>query len=113
LTEDLFEDASCKTIFSIIKPALVSGQPIDFAGAATHLRGEAELTLLSELSVTEEIDESTLARLEDNLRPMEKALLERRHRQLQRDIDEAQRAGDGARVDELVMEKTRIYRSLK
>ena len=47
LREELFEDPACKTLFSIIKNDLAAGQPIDFAQVATHLRGEAELTLLS------------------------------------------------------------------
>ena len=113
LREELFEDPACKTVFSIMKPALVSGQPIDFEKVQTHLRGDAEQTLLSELSLTEDIDDRTLERLEENLQPMENASLERRHRQLQLEIAEAQRVGDHARVDELAMEKTRIYRSLK
>jgi DNA primase len=113
LREELFEDPACKTVFSIMKSDLISGQPIDFEKVQTHLRGDAEQTLLSELSLTEDIDDRTLERLEENLQPMEKSFLERRHRQLQREIDEAQRVGDFARADELAMEKTRIYRSLK
>src|SRR5688500_4564226 len=94
LREDYFEDPACKTVFSIIKTDLSTGQPIDFAQVATHLRGEAELTLLSELSLTEELDDQQLQRLDDNLVPMERAYLDRRRLQIQREIQEALRSGD-------------------
>ena len=113
LREEFFDDPACKTIFSIIKSDLSSGQPIDFAGVATHLRGEAELTLLSELSLTEELDDQSLQRLDENLRPMERAYLDRRQIQIQRDIQEALRSGDGARADQLAEEKIEIARMLR
>ena len=112
LREEFFDDPSCKTVFSIIKNDLSSGRPIDFARVATHLRGEAELTLLSELSLTEELDDQSLQRLDENLQPMERAFLGRRKIQIQRDIQEALRAGDSARADELSAEKMEIDRIL-
>src|SRR5688572_2704850 len=63
LREELFEDPACKTVFSIMKSDLAAGQPIDFEKVQTHLRGDAEQTLLSELSLTEDIDDRTLERL--------------------------------------------------
>jgi hypothetical protein len=95
-----------------MKDDLMSGAPIDFQQVATHLRGEAELNLLSELSLSEDIDDQTLQRIDENLRPMERAYLERRNLEIQRDIAEAQRQGDGNRADELVAEKMRISRML-
>ncbi|MFP5245714.1 MAG: toprim domain-containing protein, partial [Thermoanaerobaculia bacterium] len=112
LREEYFEDPACKTVFSIIKTDLRSGQPIDFAEVQTHLRGEAELTLLSELSLTEDIDDRTLERLDENLLPMERSFLDRRKQQIQREIVDAERSGDSARVDQLVIEKMEISRML-
>jgi DNA primase len=111
LREDYFEEPG-KTLFSIMKDALMSGAPIDFQQVATQLRGEAELNLLSELSLSEDIDDQTLQRIDENLRPMERAYLERRNLEIQRDIAEAQRQGDANRADELVAEKMRISRML-
>ena len=113
LSEDCFEDAACKTVFSIIKNDLSSGRPVDFAHIATHLKGEAELTLLSELSLTEELDDQQLQRLDENLVPMERAYLDRKRLQIQREIQEALRSGDEARVNELVAEKMRMLNQLK
>ena len=116
LSEDLFEDPACKTVFSIMKSDLLAGQPIDFEQVQTHLRGDAEQTLLSELSLTEDIDERTLERLDENLRPMERGYLDRRKQQIQREIVDAERNGDSSRVDDLVaqkMELTRMLSSLK
>lgn len=111
--EELFEDPACKTLFSIIKTDLDAGEPIDFAGVATHLRGEAELTLLSELTLSADVDEATLQRIDENLRPLERNYLERRKLQIQRDIVEAERNGDEGRVAELLAEKARMSSSLK
>ncbi len=111
--EELFEDPACKTLFSIIKTDLEAGEPIDFAQVATHLRGEAELTLLSELTLSADVDEATLQRIDENLRPLERNYLERRKQQIQRDIVEAERNGDESRVAELLAEKARMSSSLK
>lgn len=111
--EELFEDPACKTLFSIIKTDLAGGKPIDFVQVATHLRGEAELTLLSELTLSADVDEATLQRIDENLRPLERNYLERRKQQIQRDIVEAERNGDESRVAELLAEKARISSSLK
>lgn len=110
LREELFEEPACKTIFSIIKTALQEAEPIDFASIATHLRGEAELTLLSELSLSDDIDERTVENLDENLRPLERRYLDRRRQEIQRDIVEAERRGDSARVDQLVSEKLELSR---
>lgn len=110
LREEYFEDPGCKTLFSIMKNSLTAGQPIDFAEVGTHLRGEAELTLLSELSLSEDIDDRALERLEENLLPMERGFIDRRKQQIQREIVEAEKKGDLARVDQLVMEKVELSR---
>ncbi len=111
LREEYFEEPG-KTLFSLMKAGLLSGAPIDFQEVATHLRGEAELNLLSELSLSDDIDDQTLQRIDENLRPMERAYLERRNLEIQREVIEAQRQGDGDRAAELGMEKVRILRML-
>jgi DNA primase len=113
LREEYFEDPACKTIFSIIKSGLRAGNPIDFQEIQTHLRGEAEVTLLSELTLSDDIDDQTLLRIDENLRPMERHYLERRKLEIQRDIMEAEKAGDHSRVAELLAEKTRMLNPLK
>ena len=78
----------------------------------THLRGEAELTLLSELTLTDDIDDRALERLNENLLPMERGYLDRRKQQIQHEIVEAEKKGDAARLDSLVQEKTELTRIL-
>lgn len=110
--EEFFDDAACKTLFSIMKTDLLAGKAIDFAEVQTHLRGEAEITLLSELSLSEDIDDRTLERLDENLRPLERTYLDRRKQQIQRDIIEAERSGDLQLLDRLVNEKMELSRIL-
>jgi DNA primase len=110
LREEFFEDPSCKVLFSIIKNDLVNDEPIDFRELETQLRGEAEVALLAELSLRDDIDDRTLERLEENLLPMERSYLDRRKQQIQREIIDAEKNGDLARLDQLVMEKTELSR---
>ncbi|HSP15614.1 MAG TPA: DNA primase [Thermoanaerobaculia bacterium] len=110
--EELFEDAACRTLFSIIKSDVAAGKPIDFGEVQTHLRGEAELTLLSELTLRDDVDDQTLQRIDQNLRPLERSYLERRKSQIQREITEAERSGDFSRVRELDREKLEVSRML-
>ena len=111
LREEYFEEPG-KTLFSIMKNDLMSGAAIDFQQVATHLRGEAELNLLSELSLSEDIDDQTLQRIDENLRPMERAYLERRNLEIQREIVEAERHGDSDRTAQLYAEKMAVSRML-
>jgi DNA primase len=110
--EEYFEDPGCKTIFSIIKNDLQAGKPIDFQQIQTHLRGEAEVTLLSELTLSDDIDDQTLQRIDENLRPMERHYLERRKLDIQREIMEAEKRGDAGRVAELDADKLDLSRML-
>jgi DNA primase len=112
LREELFQEPACKTLFSIIKSDVQAGHPIDFAGIATQLRGEAELTLLSELSLTEEIEDAVLGRLEESLQPLERRYIDHRLLQIQRDIHEAAKRGDESVVDALSSEKLSLRRML-
>jgi DNA primase len=110
LKEEYFEEPAGKTLFSIIKSGLNAGEPIDFGEVATHLRGEAELTLLSELSLSEDIDDRSLQRIDENLLPMERNYLSRRMQQIQRQIIDA--GSDDERVAELDREKLQLSRML-
>ncbi len=110
LEEGYFEDETCRTLFSITKTELRAGQPIDFAAVATHLRGEAELNLLSELVLGDKFEPGFFDRVEQNLRPLERNYIERRNLQIQRDIAEAQREGNDERLRELMREKLEIAR---
>jgi DNA primase len=112
LREELFQEPACKTLFSIIKNDVQAGNPIDFAGIATQLRGEAELTLLSELSLTEEVDEAVLGRLEESLQPLERRYIDHRLLEIQRDIQDAAKRGDESVVDALSSEKLTLRRML-
>ena len=110
LQEDFFNDPACKTLFSIMKKDLVSGSPIDFTEIATEIRGEAELTLLSELTLSEDVDEESLRRIDENLQRLEARYVKKRKLEIQREIVEAEKAGDSGRVDELVAEKQELSR---
>jgi len=107
-----FTDPACKTLFSIIKSEISAGQPIDYSQIATHLRGEAELTLLSEVTLTEDLDEAALARLNEVLIPMQKGYIERRTQEIQRELVEAERSADEDRVARLWIERRDLLRML-
>ena len=112
LQEELFQEPACKTLFSIIKNDVQAGNPIDFAEIATQLRGEAELTLLSELSLTDEFDDAVLGRLEESLQPLERRYIDTRLLEIQRDIQDAAKRGDESVVDALSSEKLTLRRML-
>ena len=104
---DFFVDPACNTLFSLIKTEISAGRPIDYSEIATHLKGEAELTLLSELTLSDDLDDAELARIDENLRALERLAADRRLRGLQREIQEAQQAGDETRISELWQQKRR------
>lgn len=110
---DFFIDPACKTLFSLIKAELSEGRPIDYSKVGAHLRGEAELTLLSEVTLTEDLDDGALNRLDQILGPMQKAFVERKTQHIQRELAAAERAGDENRVAELLSEKNRMLSTLK
>lgn len=112
LREELFQEPACKTLFSIIKSDVQAGNPIDFTEIATQLRGEAELNLLSELSLTEDVDDAVLGRLEESLQPLERRYIDHRLLQIQRDIHDAEKRGDESGVQDLFVEKQALTRML-
>jgi hypothetical protein len=116
LHEGYFEDESCRTIFSITKNDLKTGNPIDFNALSTHLRGEAEVALLSELVLGDLFEPGFFDRIEEVLGPLERRFVQRRKLQIQREIAEALKEGDEERVRALFQEKIdidRISSSLK
>jgi DNA primase len=116
LHEGYFEDESCRTIFSITKNDLKAANPIDFNALSTHLRGEAEVALLSELVLGDLFEPGFFDRIEEVLGPLERRFVERRKLQIQREIAEALKEGNEERVRELDREKldiSRISSSLK
>ena len=110
--EGFFSDPACKTLFSIIKSEVSAGHPIDYSQIATHLKGEAELTLLSEVTLTEDLDDAALARLDEVLIPMQKGYIERRTQEIQRELMEAERSADEDRVTTLWTERRDLLRML-
>lgn len=110
LSEELFEDGACKTLFSIIKNQVAAGKPIDFSEVETHLRGEAEITLLAELSLTEDVDDSSLHRIDEILLPLERNSISRRMQQIQREILERP---DDMHLHRQKIELSRMLHSLK
>jgi DNA primase len=110
---DYFVDPSCKMLFSIVKSEISADRPIDYSQIATHLKGEAELTLLSEVTLSEDLDDGSLNRLDEVLIPMQKGFLERRTKLIQRELSEAEKAGDDERVGQLLAEKNRMLSTLK
>jgi len=112
LHEDCFEETGCKTIFSLIKSTLQAGNPIDFREIQTHLRGDAEATLLSELTLSDDIDDEALQRIGQNITALESFYLRRRKLEIQREIVEAAKRGDSQREAELDAERARLSRML-
>jgi hypothetical protein len=78
----------------------------------THLKAEAELTLLSEVTLTEDLDDGALNRLDQVLGPMQEAFIHRRSQDIQRELAEAIRNGDSERRDVLDREKLDLMRML-
>jgi DNA primase len=110
LSPEHFLDPACKAIFSVVAPMVTSSQPLDFSEIATHLRGEAELTRLSELALGDEDEPLTPQSLEPTIRLMQLNLLEIRLKELTSRIAEAEREGNNERVQLLDVEKTGLMR---
>ena len=110
IQEGFFTDPACRMLFSITKNAVSAGQPIDYSQIATHLKGEAELTLLSEVTLTEDLDEAVLNRLNEVLIPMQRGYIERRTQEIQRELVEAERSADEDRVATLWVERRDLLR---
>ena len=107
-----FDDGACRAIAEVVVKLRETNQPLDFSNVATHLKGEVELTRLSELAFEDEEDETDDAALASALDRMRKRQLDRRSTQLQAEIREAERAGDTEVLNRLLREKMEL-RTLK
>lgn len=112
IREEFFQDDTCRGIFQAIQKIGFNDQPLDFSAIATHLRGEAELTRLSELALSDETEGLNPKKLEETIRLMERRFLDRRLKEIQAEIQEAMGAGDHDRVQTLDQEKIQLSRRL-
>ncbi|HUP63840.1 MAG TPA: DNA primase [Thermoanaerobaculia bacterium] len=113
LREEYFEDPDCRAIFKAVAGRIREGQPLDFSKIATDLRGESELTRLSELAMApDERDADISTVLDETVRLMERRYLDHRLKQIQTEIQEAEREGDAERIEALWIEKRDSSRRL-
>jgi DNA primase len=112
IREEHFQDDTCREIFKVVQKIGIGDQPLDFSAIATHLKGEAELTRLSELALGDETDGLNPKKLEETIRLMERRFLDGRLKEIQAQIQEAMRAGDHERVQTLDLEKINLSRRL-
>jgi DNA primase len=105
---DWFEEGPCRKIAEVVLQRIENGQALDFPHVATHLKGEAELTLLSELAFEDEEDVTDGAALASTLDRMRRRQLDRMASQLQGEILQAERAGDTERLNQLYREKMKL-----
>lgn len=102
---EYFEDPSCRVIFSALSELASAGQEAGFHELASQLRGDQELTLLSELALW---DESDQAQPSEELYHMRARFTERRLREIQQEIQQVTRTGDIERERSLDSEKHRL-----
>ena len=111
LDDDLFVEPTHRALFEVIRDDVRQHRPVDPSRVAPLLRGEAELTLLSELTLTDDLDERNLQRIDEVLIPMQTDSLARRRQVLQRELLEALQRGDESRAEELMVEKVRLRKA--
>jgi DNA primase len=111
LSPEDFEDSRARTIFSAIRNANKGDSAIDFSSLATHLKGEGEIALLSELSV---VEVSTADRGDINivLNGLQKRSLDRQIEAIQRQIEAAAGSGSQEEIDKLLRSKTSLTRRI-
>lgn len=112
LSAEFFEDPVCRSIFEKVEDANRNGLTLDFLALATHLRGDAELTRLSELALSSETDPTDPAALGDTLLLMERRHLARRLMEIQHSIQEAIREGNVVSEQSLMLEKIKLSKRL-
>ncbi|MGH9456064.1 MAG: DnaB-like helicase N-terminal domain-containing protein, partial [Thermoanaerobaculia bacterium] len=113
LREEYFDDPDCRSIFRVARERISSGQPLDFSEIATDLRGESELTRLSELALApDEKDDDSPKSLGETARLMERRYLDRRLREITTEIRTVREAGDLDRERALDDEKMQLSRRL-
>jgi DNA primase len=112
LTSEHFEDGPNRNLYLVTKNMLETGQSLDFSAIATHLRGDADLTRLSEIVLGGETDEFDAGNLDKNFRTIQRRFLDRRLRALQSEIQEASTSGDSDRVRALDLTKQKLSKEL-
>jgi DNA primase len=113
LREEYFDDADCRAIFRAVAARARAGQPLDFSGIATDLRGESQLTRLSELAIApDEKDLDSPSCLGDTVRLMERRYLDRRLKEITAEIKGVRETGDREREQALDREKIELSRRL-
>ncbi|HEY5551899.1 MAG TPA: toprim domain-containing protein, partial [Opitutaceae bacterium] len=110
INEGHFEDPASRNIYLAVKNSLSASQSLDFSEIATHLRGDADLTRLSELVLGEDVEEFDMKALEDTVRLMERRFLDRRSKEIQILLQEAVRVGDLELEHTLLLEKNALSR---
>ncbi len=106
-----FTDESCRLLFEIMQPNLLAGT-VDVSSVASRLRGERELSLLSELILGNLVTEETRLNPDELLRQLHLSFLERESIEIQRALDSAQREGNQATVEELLIRKHELTKVL-
>ncbi len=113
LREEYFDDADCRSIFRAVAERAREGQPLDFSGIATDLRGESQLTRLSELAIApDEKELDSPNSLGDTVRLMERRFLDRRLKEITSEIKAVRDTGDRVREEALDREKIELSRRL-
>ncbi len=113
LREEYFDDADCRSIFRAVAERAREGQPLDFSVIATDLRGESQLTRLSELAIApDEKELDSPNSIGDTVRLMERRFLDRRLKEITSEIKAMREAGDGEREQALDREKIELSRRL-
>lgn len=112
IREEMFSDPRCRAVWRAWREVGGSSEALDFSRLATHLRGESELTMLSELALSEDLDSAPRPSIELAVQQMERGWINRRIRELQSEIQNAEKGGDPERETALLAEKIRLSRQL-
>lgn len=110
--EDMFTDGRCRAVWRAWREIGGSPEALDFSRLATHVKGEAELTMLSELALSQDVESSAHPSVDHAILLMERAWISRRLRDLQIEIQNAERGGDSERELALLQEKDELSRRL-
>lgn len=112
IREEMFSDPRCRAVWRAWREVGGSSEALDFSRLATHLKGESELTMLSELALSEDRESSSRPSVDLSVRLMEQGWISRRLRELQSEIQNAEQGGDPDREMALLAEKSELSRRL-
>lgn len=108
ISEEMFSDPRCRGVWRAWREIGGSPEDLDFSRLATHLKGESELTMLSELALSEDVDTAPRPTIDSALVLMERSWINRRLRDLQIEIQEAGKGGEPERETALLQEKNAL-----